>query len=92
MQSTFNPERPRAVDDDGRTLSVQSDSLDMVMADAIYGRMLSHDEFRLYMQDCVHLGSDGQENTLFKRVDDAVKRRKDKNEEPCCRDQSGHSI
>ncbi len=65
MPSTFNPERPRAVDDDGKTLSVQCDSLDMVIADAIYGRTLSLDEFRLYMQDCVHLGSDGQENTVF---------------------------
>lgn len=89
---TFNPERPRAIDEDDNALAVQSDWTDIVMADAIYGRTLSHEEFHMYVEDYVHLGSADQEKTVFERVDDAVGRRKDQKEAPCCRDQSGHSI
>ncbi len=92
MPPTFNPERPRGANEDGKPLAVQCDNVDFVMVDAIYGRTLPHDEFHLYMQDFIHLGSDDQEKTVFERVEDAVRRRKDQNEAPCCRDHSGHSI
>lgn len=92
VPSTFNAERPRACYLDDNVLAVQSDWTDIVMVDAIYGRMLPHDEFHMYMADYVHLGADDQEKTVFQRVDDAVRRRKDQKEAPCCRDHSGHSI
>ncbi|KLO12414.1 hypothetical protein SCHPADRAFT_890810 [Schizopora paradoxa] len=92
VPATFNEERPRAIDEDENVLAVQSDWTDIVMADAIYGRKLSHDEFHMLMSGHVHLGFDDQEKTVFERVDDAVERRKGQEAAPCCRDRSGRSI
>ncbi len=89
MPATFNPERPRGVDREGKTLAVQCDILDMVMINAIYGRILTqHEVHHLCMGDLVHIRYKNQEKTIFERVEDEVKRRKDANEEPCCRDYS----
>ncbi|KLO12547.1 hypothetical protein SCHPADRAFT_410983 [Schizopora paradoxa] len=92
VPKSFNPERPRAIDQNDNALAVQIDWTDIVMADAIYGRRLTHDEFHMYIAEHVHLGFDDQDKTVFERVDDAVRRRKDQEDAPCCRDRSGHSI
>ncbi len=96
MAVTFNSERPRGAAEDngkaGKTLAVQSDDVDRVMADAIYGRTLSQDEIELYTQERIHFDSEDREKTIFERVDDAVRRCKDRNEAPCCRDKSEHYI
>lgn len=89
MPKTFNPERPRGVDEEGNILAIQSDDVDMVMADAIYGTTLSPDEFGLYAKNRILLEPEGQDKTLFERVNDAVKRRKDRGLEPCCYDENG---
>ncbi|KLO12425.1 hypothetical protein SCHPADRAFT_941249 [Schizopora paradoxa] len=90
---SFNSERPRATDGNGNMLAVQSDWTDIVMTDAIYGRKITHDEFHSYISGHAHhLGRSDQEKTVPERVDDAVRRRKDQAEAPCCRDRSGRSI
>ncbi|KLO12546.1 hypothetical protein SCHPADRAFT_904995 [Schizopora paradoxa] len=93
VPKTLNAGRPRAVDEKNKVaLAVQTDWTDTVMADAIHGRKLSHDEFHVYMERHSQLEFSDQEKTVFERVDDAVRRRSQQSVEPCCRDKSGHSI
>ncbi|KLO19545.1 hypothetical protein SCHPADRAFT_992784 [Schizopora paradoxa] len=87
---TFNPERPRAVDEENKPLDVQFDYTDNVMVDAMHGRVLPFEELRLFVRGLVHPKSIDQDKTLFERVDDAVKRRKDQKETPHLHEQSGH--
>lgn len=92
MPATFNPERARGTDQEGNALAVQCDSLDTVMVDAIYGRALKHDEFHFYAMHSVHPRYETQEKTIFERLEEVVKRRKERNQEPCCRDYSNESV
>ncbi|KLO12551.1 hypothetical protein SCHPADRAFT_411071 [Schizopora paradoxa] len=74
----FQPDRSRAVDEDGKALAIQGGIQDIAIADAIFGRTLSESELGLYatgFSSQLEPDSSVQATTFIERLDNAVRTR-----------------